>query len=59
VLAVYHLASNLKQDLDKSIEHLISQLIIFSYLLNDLKCGCLILKQNNKFFIDLKLLEYV
>jgi len=36
VLAVYHLASNLKQDLDKSIECLICQLIIILYLLDDL-----------------------
>jgi len=59
VLAVYHLAANLKQDLDKSIECLISQLIIVSYLLDDLKCGCSILKQNDKCFIESKLLEYV
>jgi len=47
VLFVYHLASNLKQNFDKSIERLINQLIIGSYLLDvdDLKCGCLILKQ--------------
>jgi len=44
-LAVYHLVPNLKQDLDKSMERLISQLIIVSYLLDDLKCGCLILKE--------------
>jgi len=59
VLAVYRLASNLKQDSDKSIEHPISQLIIVSYLLDDLKCGCSILTQKHQFFIDSKLLEYM
>jgi len=59
VLAVYHLASNLKQDLDKYIECLISQLMIVSYLLDDLKCRCSILKPKNQFFIDSKLLESV
>jgi len=59
VLAVNHLVSNLKQDLYKSIEGLISQLVMVSYLLDDLKCGCSILKQKNEFFIDSKLLEYV
>jgi len=54
VLAVYHLASNLKQDLYECFKHLISQLIIVSYLVHvdDHKCGCSILKQQNYFFID-------
>jgi len=59
MLAVYHLASNLNQDLDKSIEHLIGELITVSYLVDDLKCGCSILKQKNEFFIDSKPLDYV
>jgi len=59
VLAVYHLVSNLKHNLDKSIQRLISQLIIVSDLLDDLKCKYWIFKQNNEFFIDSKLLEHV
>ena len=34
MLAVYHLVFNMKQNLQKSIESLISQLIIVSYLLD-------------------------